>query len=74
VTPILKQTALSIGGGGFESFFEYKDGLLYEKQRSNYTSAYMLVYIRDCDRERILSEVPINEIPPHLKVRFDEEN
>jgi hypothetical protein len=34
----------------------------------------MLVYIRDCDREKILSEVPINEIPPHLKVRFDEEN
>jgi hypothetical protein len=34
----------------------------------------MLVYIRDCDRQEILDEVPINEIPPHLKVRFDEEN
>ena len=63
MTPIVKQTALSIGGGGFESFFEYKDGLLYEKQRSNYTSAYMLVYIRDSDREDILDEVPISEIP-----------
>jgi hypothetical protein len=34
----------------------------------------MLVYIRDCDRQDILSEVPINEIPQHLKLRFDEEN
>lgn len=34
----------------------------------------MLVYIRDCDREEIMREVPIQEIPPHLKSRFDEEN
>lgn len=34
----------------------------------------MLVYIRDCDRQDILNEVPINEIPQHLKLRFDEEN
>jgi hypothetical protein len=34
----------------------------------------MLVYIRDSDRQDIMGEVPINEIPPHLKVRFDEEN
>jgi ubiquitin C-terminal hydrolase len=31
VSPIVKSTALSIGGGGFESVFDLKDGLLYEK-------------------------------------------
>jgi|LauGreDrversion4_2_1035121.scaffolds.fasta_scaffold56358_2 ubiquitin carboxyl-terminal hydrolase 7 len=47
VTPICKSSALSTGAGGFDSQFELKDGVLYEKQKPNYTSAYMLVYIRD---------------------------
>ena len=47
VTPIVKTTALSIGSGGFDSLFEHRDGAIYEKSRFNYTSAYMLVYIRD---------------------------
>jgi hypothetical protein len=34
----------------------------------------MLVYIRDCDREEIMREVPMEDIPRHLKTRFDEEN
>ncbi len=34
----------------------------------------MLVYVRDADREQVLNEVLIEEIPQHLKVRFDEEN
>ena len=34
----------------------------------------MLVYVRDADREKILKEVSVEEIPQHLKVRFDEEN
>jgi ubiquitin carboxyl-terminal hydrolase 7 len=74
VNPVVKNCALSVGGGGFESTFECKDGYIYEKQRTNNTSAYMLVYIRDSDREEILKEVPVEEIPPHLKTRFDEEN
>ena len=74
VTPIIKSTALSIGSGGFDTIFEHRDGAIYEKSKSNYTSAYMLVYIRDCDRREMLREIPINEIPPYLKTRFDEEN
>ncbi|CDW77585.1 ubiquitin carboxyl-terminal hydrolase 12-like [Stylonychia lemnae] len=74
VEPILQSTALSIGSGGNESVFEFKDGSIYERQRSNNTSAYMLVYIRDCDREEIMAEIPIDQIPAHLKERFDEEN
>lgn len=31
----------------------------------------MLVYIRDSDRDEIMKEIPIEEIPPHLKERFD---
>ena len=34
----------------------------------------MLVYVRDCDRKKIMSEVGVEEIPQHLKVRFDDEN
>lgn len=59
VEPILQSTALSIGSGGSESVFEYKDGCITERNRTNNTSAYMLVYIRDCDREEIMSEISI---------------
>ncbi len=65
--------ALSIGGGGFNSIFDYKDGLLYEKQLPNNISAYMLVYIRDSDRKNLMGEMTIDEIPPYLKVKFNEE-
>ena len=68
VTPIVKQTALSIGSGGFESIFEIKDNKLCEKQRLNNTSAYMLLYIRDEDREDIMKEIYPKDIPPHLKL------
>jgi hypothetical protein len=34
----------------------------------------MLVYVRDAERHRIMSEVSVDEIPKHLKLRFDEEN
>lgn len=44
---MVKQTALSIGSGGFDTYFEHRDGALYEKVRNNNTNAYMLVYIRD---------------------------
>ena len=74
MTPIVKQTALSVGSGGSESVIEYKDGYIYEKERSNNISAYMLVYIREQDRDEIMREIPIGEIPQNLKERFDEEN
>jgi hypothetical protein len=60
--------------GGLYSSFESKNGYIYEKTRTSDTSAYMLVYVRDADREQVLNEVLIEEIPQHLKVRFDEEN
>ena len=69
-----QSTALSIGGGGQFSYFEPKNGYIYEKTRTSDTSAYMLVYVRDADRQRIMSEVSVDEIPKHLKLRFDEEN
>lgn len=50
VSPLVKSTALSIGGGGFDSTFEHRDGQIFEKAKTNFTSAYMLVYIRDQDR------------------------
>ena len=74
VTPIAQSTALAIGAGGQYSFFEAKNGYVQEKARTSDTSAYMLVYVRDGDRGRVLNEVAIQEIPQHLQVRFDEEN
>eukprot|EP00347_Sterkiella_histriomuscorum_P012213 403369461 len=70
----LKSNSLSTGNGGFESTFEHKNGQIYEKQKINNTSAYMLVYIRDSDRDEIMRDIPVDEIPPHLKERFDQEN
>ena len=71
---MLKSTALSIGCGGPESTYEHKDGKIYERVKQTNTSAYMLVYIRETERDEIMREVPIEEIPQHLKERFDEEN
>jgi hypothetical protein len=34
----------------------------------------MLVYIIESDRDVIMKDIQINEIPVHLKERFDEEN
>lgn len=54
--------------------FQLKDGSLQEQLRTNNASAYMLVYIRDSDRDEIMRELSVDEIPSHLKERFDEEN
>jgi hypothetical protein len=34
----------------------------------------MLVYVREGERNSIMKEVTINDIPSHLTDRFDEEN
>jgi len=54
--------------------FEFKDGKIYEKGKANHTNAYMLVYVREEERSEMMKEIPIEEIPKHLKQRFDEEN
>ena len=70
-----RTTAFNIGYGGNETSFEYKDGKVVERIRANKdSSAYMLVYIRECDRDEIMKDIPIEEIPQNLKERFDEEN
>ena len=75
VKPVPRSTAFNIGYGGFETSFEFKDGKVVEKVRGNKdSSAYMLVYIRDGDRDEIMRDIPIDEIPMNLKERFDEEN
>ncbi len=67
MTPIVKQTALSIGSGGIESFFEIKDNKLCEKPKLNNTSAYMLIYIREEERKELMKEINLSDIPKHLK-------
>jgi ubiquitin carboxyl-terminal hydrolase 7 len=74
VTRVLKSTALNTGYGGSDTYFEVRDGKAFEKQRTDNTSAYMLVYVRDGDREEIMREIAMDDIPFQLKERFDEEN
>lgn len=75
VNPVPMTRAFNVGYGGNETHFEYKDGRVTERVRANKdSSAYMLVYIRDCDRGEIMKDIPIDEIPQHLKERFNEEN
>jgi ubiquitin carboxyl-terminal hydrolase 7 len=74
VTPVLKSTAMSCAYGGDETFFNLKELGVTESVRSNNTSAYMLIYIRDHERSEILKTVTKNDIPKELRERFDEEN
>lgn len=34
----------------------------------------MLVYVRDAEREEVMKEIPIEEVPKHLKTTYDQEN
>jgi len=34
----------------------------------------MLIYVRESERDEIMREIKINEIPKHLTERFDFEN
>ncbi len=54
VSEVKKSTAFSSGYGGFETIFEYKDSKIVEKSKINNASAYMLVYIREGEREKIM--------------------
>jgi ubiquitin carboxyl-terminal hydrolase 7 len=74
VVEVLKSTALTRGYGGFETKFEFKDGKVIETKQMTHISAYMLVYVREGDRDIVMSEIGMQEIPNHLKERFDEEN
>lgn len=74
VTEVLKSSALLRGYGGYENKFELKDGKITEIRTFTDISAYMLVYVREGERNSIMKEVTINDIPSHLTERFDEEN
>ncbi|XP_063902380.1 ubiquitin carboxyl-terminal hydrolase 7-like [Zophobas morio] len=51
-------------------------GQLRDPQRlklKHYSNAYMLVYIRDSCLKEVLCEVSINDVPLHLRARFERE-
>jgi ubiquitin carboxyl-terminal hydrolase 7 len=56
VSPVLTCKALSVGYGGPSTRFEYKDGRITECFFTNSSSAYMLVYVRDKERESIMQD------------------
>lgn len=63
VSLIPKTNAFRVGYGGEDSKFDFKDLILSEKKKFTETCAYMLIYIRDSDRDEIMNEVHIDEIP-----------
>eukprot|EP01087_Luapelamoeba_hula_P007038 TRINITY_DN1712_c0_g1_i1.p1 TRINITY_DN1712_c0_g1~~TRINITY_DN1712_c0_g1_i1.p1 ORF type:complete len:614 (+),score=100.06 TRINITY_DN1712_c0_g1_i1:244-2085(+) len=60
-------------GGEDKRHFRAADGKIVTFPVKKTANAYMLLYIRDADRDQLLASVPGEEIPAHLKERFDRE-
>lgn len=46
-----------------ETIFEVGCGRISEKQKYNYSSAYMLVYVREGESNEIMKELTTHDIP-----------
>jgi ubiquitin carboxyl-terminal hydrolase 7 len=61
--------------GGEEELPHTNPGLNTTPLRfTKHSNAYMLVYIRESDREKIICNLDENDIPEHLKIRLRKEN
>ncbi|KAJ3031740.1 UNVERIFIED_CONTAM: hypothetical protein HDU68_000675 [Siphonaria sp. JEL0065] len=49
------------------------DPLTKTKMLKRFTNAYMLVYVRESNADEILKPITTEDIPEHLRVRFEEE-
>ena len=65
----MKATAFLTGFGGYVSHFVVQDGVKERVVPVN-TQAYMLVYLREAERGRILAGGDL-EVPRPLKEKFD---
>uniref|UniRef100_A0A0D3EUJ2 ubiquitinyl hydrolase 1 n=1 Tax=Oryza barthii TaxID=65489 RepID=A0A0D3EUJ2_9ORYZ len=61
--------------GGEEELPHTNPGLNTTPLRfTKHSNAYMLVYIRESDREKVICNLDENDIPEHLKIRLRKEN
>jgi ubiquitin carboxyl-terminal hydrolase 7 len=74
VTPVTDKEVLEDNFGG-----EIPNGHLGGVARApvramkRFTNAYMLVYVRDCEADQILKPFTIEDTPPHLRERLEQE-
>ncbi|KAJ3199966.1 hypothetical protein HDU82_009297 [Entophlyctis luteolus] len=65
VTPVSQRDAMEENFGA--------DPTVKTKMIKRFTNAYMLVYIREADADEILKPITGDDIPLHLRTRFEEE-
>lgn len=80
---MVRDIAFGEGIGGHLSSFEFQRNTMYkestgqliEKIRENFANAYMLIYVRETEREAIMSDsLTINEqVPMELQMHFNKE-
>jgi ubiquitin carboxyl-terminal hydrolase 7 len=70
VTPVAVRDVLESNYGGNSRYKTLASAADREDRYKRVTSAYMLVYIRDQDRSRILSPVEDCDIPTYLRTSF----
>ncbi|ORX89747.1 ubiquitin carboxyl-terminal hydrolase 5 [Basidiobolus meristosporus CBS 931.73] len=72
VIPVTEKEILEDNYGG-ESLQPNQPGLRQTYRMKRFTNAYMLVYIRESALDDILDPIAIEDIPEHLRKRFDAE-
>ncbi|CAG8737552.1 19364_t:CDS:10, partial [Gigaspora margarita] len=74
ITPVTDKEVLEDNFGGEDSNVRLSPAIRTGgRNLKRFTNAYMLVYIRECDIDDILSPVQPQDIPEHLQRRLDEE-
>lgn len=73
VTPATLKDVLEENYGGEPQGAQALNARPNIRTLKRFTNAYMLVYLRECMMDEILSDVTTADIPPHLKRRLDEE-
>ncbi|KAJ3173620.1 hypothetical protein HDU88_002708 [Geranomyces variabilis] len=69
VTPATKKEVFDENFGGEVVSIGGRQGIKIKR----FTNAYMLVYIRDTDRDQVLAPVTTSDIPAHLLAKLEEE-
>ncbi|KAJ3162458.1 hypothetical protein HDU86_004940 [Geranomyces michiganensis] len=69
VTPATKKEVFDENFGGEVVSTGGRQGIKIKR----FTNAYMLVYIRDSDRDQVLAPVTTSDIPAHLLAKLEEE-
>lgn len=73
VSHVEKELVFNQAFGGVKLVKKILSGRVVETEQNTNISAYMLVYLRESEEERLLDRPSEHEIPPHLTQQFAEE-